>query len=58
MYSYSDNFDKDDDKPDMTDDNRTALTSDSGNIPTNYQWKETIDVSSQFETDEGWDDDN
>lgn len=44
------------DGPEMTDDNRTALTSDSGKISEDYIWEETIDVSSQFETDEGWND--
>jgi hypothetical protein len=31
---------------------RTQKTSDGGHIPGRYQWEETVDVSSEDETDE------
>lgn len=31
--------------PEFTDDGRTALTGDGGNISSEYQWEETVQVS-------------
>ena len=39
--------DEEDNSPEMSDDGRTALSSDSGPIDPGYQWEETVDVSAE-----------